>query len=123
VHLGQIAEAAASLERAHALKPESVTILYALSQLPKAATGVHVLGALEGVRKGDGEIQADFDTLLLFTRVAALDRLGRHLEAWTTLLEANRREFPKHELAYARQVARMDAARQAALHQGAAEAI
>lgn len=123
VHLGQIAEAAASLERAHALKPESVTILYALSQLPKSATGVQILEALDGVHEAEEENQADFDALLLFTRAAALDRLGRHLEAWTTLREANRREFPKHESAYARQVARMEDARQAALHQSAAEAM
>jgi tetratricopeptide (TPR) repeat protein len=117
VHLGQLPEAAASLERAHELKPESVTILYALSQLPKPVSGVQTLETLDRVRKAEGENKDDFDTLLLFTKAVALDRQARHLEAWTTLREANRREFPKHESAYAKQAARMDAARQAALHQ------
>jgi tetratricopeptide (TPR) repeat protein len=95
IHLGQLTEAAAFLERAHELKPESVTILYALSQLPKSATRVQVLQALEEVRKSEGEDQADFDTLLLFTRAAALDRLGRHLEAWTTLREGKPAGIPE----------------------------
>jgi tetratricopeptide (TPR) repeat protein len=123
IHLGQLTEAAAHLEQAHELKPESLTILYALSQLPRSANRVLVLQALEGVGKSEGEDQADFDSLVLFTRAAALDQLGRHPEAWTTLLEANRREFPKHQSAYAKQLARMQAARQAALTQSAAEAM
>lgn len=123
VHLGQLAEGAVSLERAHALKPASVTILYALSQLPKSATGIQVLEALDRVRPTEGENQDDFDTLLLFTRAAALERQGRHLEAWTTLREANKRELPRHEPIYAKQVTRMDAAREAARRHIAVEAI
>ena len=118
-HLGRVAEAAAALERAHEFRPDSVAILYALSQLPASATEVHILGALDRVRKEEGQAQDDFDTFVAFTRAAALDRQGRHAEAWRALQEANRREFPKHESDYRKQVARMRAVQKAALQSNA----
>jgi hypothetical protein len=69
------------------------------------------LGALEGVHKEREQSQDDFDTFVAFTRAAALDRQGCHTEAWEALLEANRREFPRHEAEYRKQNARMEAAR------------
>jgi tetratricopeptide (TPR) repeat protein len=110
-HLGRVAEAAAALKQAHELKPDSVAVLYALSQLPASATDVHILPALDRVRRGEEQDQDDFDTFVAFTRAASLDRQGRHTEAWEALLEANRREFPKHEAEYRGQNARMEAAR------------
>jgi tetratricopeptide (TPR) repeat protein len=110
-HLGRVAEAAAALKQAHACNPDSVAILYALSQLPASANDVNILGALEGVRREHGQSQDDFDSFVAFTRAAALDRQGRHSEAWLALQEANRREFPKHEAEYRKQNARMEAAR------------
>ena len=113
-HLGRVAEAATALKQAHACKPHSVAILYALSQLPAFATDVNILEALEQVRKEEGQVQDDFDIFVAFTRAAALDRRGRHSEAWIALQEANRREFPTHESDYRKQVARMKAAQQEA---------
>jgi tetratricopeptide (TPR) repeat protein len=110
-HLGQVAEAAVALKQAHACKPDSVAILYALSQLPASANEVNILGALERVRKEHGQSQDDFDTFVAFTRAAALDRQGRHSEAWLALQEANRREFPQHEAEYRKQTAGMETAR------------
>jgi tetratricopeptide (TPR) repeat protein len=109
-HLGRIAEAAAALNQAHELKPDSVAILYALSQVPALATDVPILPTLDQVRRGEDQDQDGFDTFVAFTRAAALDRLGRHAEAWEALLEANRREFPKHKAEYQKQIARMEAA-------------
>ena len=113
-YLGQVAEAAAALKQAHDLKPDSVAILYGLSQLPASVIDVPILDALDRVRKQENQDQDDFDTFVAFTRAAALDRQGRHLEAWNALEEANRREFPRHELEYQKQVVRMRAARKAA---------
>ncbi len=110
-HLGRIAEAADALKQAHELDPGSPAVLYALSQLPASVTDVQILPALDLVRKGEGQDQDDFDSFVAFTRAAALDREGRHAEAWDALLEANRREFPKHEAEYRKQIARMEAAR------------
>ena len=117
-HLGRIAEAAAALKQAHASKPHSVAILYALSQLPASATDVKILEALQQARKEEGQPQDDFDIFVAFTRAAALDRLGRHSEAWIALQEANRREFPKHEADYRNQVVRMKAAQRDANQPG-----
>ena len=118
-NLGQVAEAAAALKRAHELKPSSVAIVYALSQLPASATDVPILASLDQVRKDEGQDQDTFDTFVAFALAAALDRQGRHVEAWSALREANRREFPKHESAYRKQVVRMNTAREAALHESA----
>jgi tetratricopeptide (TPR) repeat protein len=114
-HLGRVAEAAGALEQAHACKPTSVAILYALSQLPPSSIDVNILEELEKVRKEAGQVQDDFDTFVAFTRAAALDRQGRHAEAWMALQEANRREFPKHEAEYRKQIARMHAAQHDAI--------
>ena len=114
-HLGRIAEAAGALEHAHACKPTSVAILYALSQLPPSSIDVNILEELEKVRKEAEQVQDDFDTFVAFTRAAALDRQGRHAEAWMALQEANRREFPKHEAEYRKQIARMHAAQRDAI--------
>jgi hypothetical protein len=61
----------------------------------------------------------DFDILVGLTRAAALDRLGRYAEAWTSLIEANRRAFPRHREAHRRNLLRMDLARQMALREHA----
>jgi tetratricopeptide (TPR) repeat protein len=115
LHLGRTEDAASMLQRAHSLRPESVTILYSLSQLPAAATDVDLLSALDRVRRFEELTEDEFEARLAFTRAAALDRLGRYGEAWTVLLEANRREFPKHKRAYERHRVRMEAIKNAAL--------
>ena len=66
----------------------------------------------------EGQDRADFEILIGLTRAAALDRQGRHAEAWGSLVEANRREFPRHQQAHRRNVQRMDAAYRAALGEG-----
>ena len=114
--LGRIADAAAALKKAHELKPNSVAILYALSQLPASALDIEILEALDRTRKEEeSQDQSDFDAMVAFTRGTALHRQCRHQEAWATLVEVNHREFPKHEREYQRQLVRMKAARKAAL--------
>jgi len=110
-HLGRSAEAAIALKQAHACKPHSAGIVYAMSQLPVSAVDTNILEALKKVRKEEQQNQDDFETFVAFTRAAALDRQGRHADAWMALEEANRREFPKHKAEYRKQIARMEAAR------------
>jgi len=117
IQLGQISEASEALGRAHALKPESAAILYALTQLPSLAGGVNLLEALERARPQPGQERNDFEVLVAFAGAAALDRIGRHEEAWRNLLEANGREFPRHREAWLRHRARMNIAREAARRQ------
>jgi tetratricopeptide (TPR) repeat protein len=102
------------LKRAHALKPYSAPILYTLCQLPAESVDVDLLQALGHVRRQEGQSQEEFDTRLAFARAAALDKLGRYEEAWEALLQANRREFPRHADACRRHRARMQAVRKAA---------
>jgi tetratricopeptide (TPR) repeat protein len=118
-HLGRIAEAATALKRAHELNPNSVAILYALGQLPARPAGIDILGALDRVRRQEADDRQEFETFFAFTRGAGLDRQRRHREAWACLVEANRREFPKHDLAHRRHAGRMEAALQAAIDQPA----
>ncbi len=119
-HLGLLADAAAALQRAHALKPGSVAILYALGQLPRSLTGMDILSALAGVQRQQEENHEEFETFVAFTRAAALDQQGRYPEAWGSLVDANQREYPKHEPAHRRHVVRMEAALRAATEQSRA---
>jgi tetratricopeptide (TPR) repeat protein len=114
-HLGRVKEAATALERAHTLNPNSVAVLYALCQLPPSATDIDILSALDRVQKQDLADRQEFETFASFTRSTALDRQGRYREAWTSLVEANRREFPKHERAHLRHRQRTEYALKAAL--------
>lgn len=117
IQLGRTEEAAAALELAHALRPEAVAILYSATQLPEAAARIDLLKALDGVRRQESQGQAEFEALRDFTRAATLDRLGRHEEAWAVMVEANRREFPKHEQAHLKHMSRMAAILEAAVKQ------
>ncbi len=117
LQLGRTEEAAAALKLAHQLRPDSVAILYSATQLPEAAAQIDLLKALDGVRRQEAQNQAEFEAVRDFTRAAALDRLGRHEEAWAALVEANRREFPKHEQAHRKHMSRLVAIRDAALQQ------
>jgi tetratricopeptide (TPR) repeat protein len=118
LQLADAAQAAPALKRAHELNPRSVAILYSLSQLPSAAADIDILKGLDAVLPQEGQDRADFEILIGLTRAAALDRQGRHAEAWASLLEANRREFPRHQQADRRNALRMDAAYHAALSEG-----
>ena len=109
-HLGRLEEAAVALERAHRLDPSSMAVLHTLSQLPASVIGLDILSALERMKKPVGGDREKFETFFAFTRAAALDRQGRHREAWAGLVQANRREFPRHEPIHRRHIARMEAA-------------
>jgi hypothetical protein len=71
------------------------------------------------VRRQEEETEAEFEARLAFTLAAALDKRGQHRQAWEALLKANQQEYPKHEQAYHRHRARMDAVRAAARQQPA----
>jgi tetratricopeptide (TPR) repeat protein len=112
LQIGDVAQALPALERANELAPESVSILYSLSQLPYAARDFDIMGRLERVRPQDGQGKDDFDMLVGLTRAAALHRRGRYAEAWANLLEANARAYPRHEEAHRKNLRRMEAVHQ-----------
>lgn len=115
--LGRDAEAAAAYEKLHKLRPSSVGCLYGLAQLPPSVVSIDIMRALEKLRGSKRQSEEDFQRAFAFAIASALDRKGRYKEAWETLLEANRDEYPKHESSYRKQLARQDASRTAALEQ------
>ncbi len=92
-HLGQLAEAAAAFEELVENGSRSIRLLYSLSQLPARLVSADVLSLLDDAVPDARQDKEDFDTSLAFTRAAALDKAGRHAEAWENLVAANRRPF------------------------------
>ena len=91
--LGQLAEAAAAFEELVEHGSRSIRLLYSLSQLPARLVSADVLSLLDEVVPDAREDKEDFDSSLAFTRAAALDKAGRHAEAWESLVAANRQPF------------------------------
>src|SRR5262249_33090695 len=59
--------------------------LRGLANLPPAVVTVDLLAALDRVVRDPGEDKLDFENSIPFLRAAALDRAGRHAEAWNEL--------------------------------------
>jgi tetratricopeptide (TPR) repeat protein len=114
MQLGDAEAAAAALVRAHELRPDSVAILYSATQVPEAAAKIDLLAALGGVRRQPEQEEDEFRVLCDYTRAAALDRLGRHEEAWAILLDVNGREFPRHEAPHRAHMSRLAGIRDSA---------
>ena len=119
MQLGDRGEAAAALKRAYELRPDSVAILHSAAQLPEAAADIDILAALSGVRRQPEQGEHEFQALCDYTRAAALDRLGRHEEAWAVLMDVNCREFPRHEAAHRAHMSRLAGIRDSAARHAA----
>ncbi|MBX9778597.1 MAG: sulfotransferase [Xanthobacteraceae bacterium] len=90
--LGFYEEAAQVLERLMERGMGSISVLGELAELPRQVVSVDVEAALARIPRPAGENQASFASIAAFVRAAALDRRGRHREAWEQLVEANRGE-------------------------------
>ncbi len=87
---GQSAEAARVLDDAYKRGRRSLNLLHAMTTLPPITDSIEVLGALDRLAFAQSEPDAEFKSTFAFARAAALDRLGRHAEAWQQLVAANR---------------------------------
>jgi tetratricopeptide (TPR) repeat protein len=95
-HLGELAEAAAAFKGVLKHYPHSINVLYSLSQLPPSLVRLDLLSLLEHARAEEAEDPEDFQSSYAFTEAAALDKIGRHAEAWDCLIAANRLPFLQH---------------------------
>ena len=85
--IGRDAEAADILERLVKRGAGSLEVLYALTSLPPQLLSLDVLAEMD---KLVGDPNQD---MAAFVRAAALDKAGRHAEAWEQLVPANRALF------------------------------
>ena len=88
--LGLYAEVADALEGLLKRGVRSLDVLATLVGLPASAIRRELLPELGKVVPRANEEKADFEARLAFVRAAALDKAGRHAEAWEQALAANR---------------------------------
>ncbi len=101
IHLGRLPEAAKALEKSLALAPSNLNTLEALAGLPGALVETDLLSLIStlGARSGTSRQDAKF----AFIHAAALDQRGRHAEAWSGFITANKMMFRDMEPAWKRQ--------------------
>jgi tetratricopeptide (TPR) repeat protein len=88
-HLGQYAEAAKVFEGVVKRGVNSPEVLAQLIDLPSSFVTIDVLAQLNMLTRKEDEDKTEFETSVAFVRAAALDRVGRHSEAWDQLVRAN----------------------------------
>ena len=88
--MGRSTEAASVLSKAYAFGHRSLNLLHVMTTLPPNTVNIDVLAALDQFAVDRNEANAELKNDFLFARAAALDRAGRHAEAWQTLVAANR---------------------------------
>ena len=93
IHLGRLEEAAQIFASLFRHDVNDLGALSALAQVPSDATGIDVLKCLGALRAKPGLPPAEFENARAFARAAALDRAGRHREAWNELVAVNERLF------------------------------
>src|SRR5262249_44727620 len=91
-HLGQNAEAVEVYEGLIKRGMSSVLVLHALSSMPSALVNVDLLAELDKLPASETE-DREFAEAATIVRVMALDKVGRHAEAWQLLASVNRKIF------------------------------
>ena len=93
LQLGQYAEAVNVFEGLIKRGVRSLETLSGLSNLPSSVVHIDILAQLDKLAKSQSEDKAEFENSAGFIRAKALDKLGRHAEAWEHLVRANRTLF------------------------------
>ena len=88
--LGRHTEAAEALDGLLKRGVRSLGVLSALANLPASAVRRDLLAELKKVVRRDNEGTAEFERSAAFVRATALDKAGRHPEAWEQMIAANR---------------------------------
>jgi len=91
--LGEYSAAAEVFEGLTRRGVRLVEPLRALAAFPASVVRIDLLAELGKVLGDPGENEAELETSVAFIRSAALDRAGRHAEAWEHAAQANRRVF------------------------------
>ena len=88
--MGRSQEAARVLEDSYRRGHRSLNLLHIMSTLPARTLGIDLLAAIDEWERRGGELDAEARNTIAFVRAAALDKAGRHAEAWEHLAPANR---------------------------------
>lgn len=91
LNLGYYDRAADILVRLRKLRPDSVSVLYMMLQLPRQLldSSIDLHGLVRKTRKSQNQPQAEFDTKKAFVEAVILDRQDKHDEAWQVLCDIN----------------------------------
>jgi Flp pilus assembly protein TadD len=108
--LGQTAEAARVLDTAYAAGHRSLNLLHVMTTLPRQTMKTDVLAALDQLAAQRPPADPASRNSLSFARAAALDGVGRHAEAWQTLVAANRPLAAQYQGDLKADIARRDSA-------------
>jgi tetratricopeptide (TPR) repeat protein len=92
-HLGEHSEAARAFEGLYRRGIRTLEVLRSLSLLPSPLVNVDLLNAAGKLVRRQGEDEAKFESAVAFIRATALDKAGRHAEAWEQFVSANRAIF------------------------------
>jgi tetratricopeptide (TPR) repeat protein len=92
-HLGEYSEAARAFEGLDKRGIRTADLLYWLCSLPAVPVKLDVLNAVGKLARRQGEDEAKFESAVAFIRATALDKAGRHAEAWEQFVSANRAIF------------------------------
>src|SRR5262249_2759491 len=93
MELGQNAEAVEVFESLIKRGMSALPVLFALTGMPSAYINVDLLAELDKLPRDQTEGQQEFEQLAAFVRIRALDKAGRHAEAWQHLMSVNRAIF------------------------------
>jgi len=88
--IGDFPEAVEVFEDVARRDPRLIEPLRALAALPAGEVRIDLLAQLARVARDRSEDDAEFQISAAFIRSAALDRVGRHAEAWKCAADANR---------------------------------
>jgi tetratricopeptide (TPR) repeat protein len=97
MHLARYEEAAACFTQLIKRGKRSLVAMTALALLPTALVKVDVLDELTKLEVDKELKKQAFENSVELIRAAALDRAGKHQEAWQCMVRANQRIYPERE--------------------------
>ena len=100
MHIGQLSEATAILERLVRQGSRSIPLVYMLSEMPSSVTHLGLLALLDEIRVTAAQYDPKLNAQLAFTRAHIYDRAGRYEEAWAHLKEGRRYNYSENRRQY-----------------------
>ncbi len=101
IHLGRLAEAAKALETSLKRAPANLNALLALAGLPGHLVELDLLSIISKLSAKPGTPRDS--AKIAFAHAAALDQCGKHAEAWSGFIAANKMMFREMEPAWKNQ--------------------
>jgi len=93
MELGQNAEAVDVFESLIKRGTSALAVIFALTGMPSSYVNIDLIAELDKLPRDQIEGERESEQLAAFVRVNALDKAGRHAEAWQHLVSVNRTIF------------------------------